>query len=153
MLSAPDCGRQPTQQMNKEWLGRKKETCRAKKTKVKELKFQDSPQALQILLPTSSRLHNGVVLVPQLAQLNAPTAFFMRDFPLTAPLTSGVLGGGGSTTGGRLSVLGPAAAEPEIELRALLKVGHPEQAEGPTVPSHLPSSGHVPARCGFVVEK
>lgn len=92
------------------------------------------------------------MLVPQLAQLNAPTAFFMRDFPLTAPLTSGVLGGGGSTTGGRLSVLGPAAAEPEIELRALLKVGHPEHAEVPPVPSHLPSPGHVPARCGFAVE-
>jgi len=32
------------------------------------------PQALQILFPTSSLLHNGVVLVPQLAQQRAPTA-------------------------------------------------------------------------------
>ena len=31
------------------------------------------PHALQILFPTSSRRHKGVVLVPQFAQLSAPT--------------------------------------------------------------------------------
>ena len=39
----------------------------------------DSPQALQILLPESSRLQSGVVLVPQLAQLSALTAARLRE--------------------------------------------------------------------------
>ena len=37
------------------------------------------PQALQMLFPTSSLRHNGVVLVPQLAQLSAPTWLRTRD--------------------------------------------------------------------------
>ena len=35
---------------------------------------QHLPHALQMLLPASSRRQRGVVLVPQLAQLSAPTA-------------------------------------------------------------------------------
>ena len=35
--------------------------------------------------------------------------------------------------------------------RALLKVGHPEQASEPPVPSHLPSPGQVPT-CGGLGE-
>lgn len=37
------------------------------------------PQALQILFPTSSLRQRGVVLVPQLAQLSAPTALRALD--------------------------------------------------------------------------
>jgi len=33
--------------------------------------------------------------------------------------------------------------------RALLKVGHPEQASEPPVPSHLPSPGQVPTCVGL----
>lgn len=47
---------------------------------------KSSPHALQILFPTSSLLQSGVVLVPQFAQLNAPTA----DLALLDPAT-GVL--------------------------------------------------------------
>ena len=49
------------------------------------------PHALQILLPTSSLRHNGVVLVPQFAQLRAPTALrpLARLFPGVWALMTG----------------------------------------------------------------
>jgi hypothetical protein len=51
-----------------------------------------SPQALQIVLPISSRLHNGVALVPQFAQLMAPTGANLalkRGFELFEASSSG----------------------------------------------------------------
>lgn len=112
-----------------------------------------------MLFPTSSLRHKGVVLVPQFAQLNAPTELFKRDFPLTAPPTKGEPGVAGcsctpSITGGLLgSALGPAAGAgapgPDRDESALLNVGQPEHADVPPVPSHRPSPGHVPAKCAF----
>src|SRR5271169_2469124 len=55
------------------------------KKRERKLWRRYSPQALQILFPTSSLLQRGVVLVPQFAQQSAPTA--ARTFLLlpTAP--------------------------------------------------------------------
>jgi hypothetical protein len=58
-----------------------------------------SPQALQILLPTSSLRHNGVVLVPQLAQLNALTAARARFVVLVVALASGSFVAGEAASG------------------------------------------------------
>lgn len=115
-------------------------------------KRQDVPQALQILFPTSSLLHSGVVDVPQFAQLSAPTApaapgvfAFGRILPLTSgDGAGGVAGAGADGAGGAVDEL------PGVASALLLKVGHPEQAEVPPVPSHRPSPGHVPVKCAFV---
>lgn len=118
----------------------------------------NSPQALQILLPTSSLLHNGVVLVPQLAQDKAPTAPELAPAPLAPFLPAGAGVGRGVTTG-VISLrccftggVGAGSASSSVEewvaaaadCRALLYVGQPEQADEPPVPSHLPSPGQVP---------
>ena len=127
-----------------------------KRTKM-ETKY--SPQALQMLFPTSSRLQSGVVLVPQLAQLSAPTAPRARFLfpPGTAALATGLppspalcsasLSLTAAEAAAKLGdeVTGPSAL-PTAD-NALLYVGHPEHAELPPVPSQRPSPGHVPARC------
>ncbi|KAF5328233.1 hypothetical protein D9619_013424 [Psilocybe cf. subviscida] len=46
------------------------------------------PHALQILFPTSSLLHSGVVLVPQFAQHSAPTAGRALPFPPLPPVAA-----------------------------------------------------------------
>ena len=108
-----------------------------------------APQALQMLFPTSSRRHSGVVDVPQLAQLSAPTAALaVRLFPLTPGPTPTPLGPG-DEAGPAWSVEGRCAEgeEPSISSRvlsALLYVGQPEQADVPPVPSQRPSPGQVP---------
>ena len=56
-------------------------------------------------------------------------------------------GGAGSSLGGRSTEL--SSAEGRAAWRALLKVGQPEQASAPPVPSHLPSPGHVPTCSGL----
>lgn len=64
------------------------------KSKAREMEciyIKDSPQALQMLFPTSSLLQSGVVLVPQFAQLNAPTVFLARLPPGGAGLAAGPL--------------------------------------------------------------
>jgi len=109
-----------------------------------------------MLFPTSSLRHKGVVLVPQLAQDNAPTAPELAE-PLAPffPFVGGFFGAGagvgfggaGSSLTGRSTEL--SSAEGRVAWRALLKVGQPEQASAPPVPSHLPSPGHVPTWCGF----
>ena len=79
---------------------------RMKRKKSNQKKKRDSPHALQILLPTSSLLQSGVVLVPQLAQLRAPTA--ARTFlPAPAPPAPWLL-----LTSPSFAVPGEAAAAP-----------------------------------------
>src|SRR5882757_3945895 len=105
-----------------------------------------------MLFPTSSLLHNGVVLVPQLAQLRAPTVDLTFFAGPAGGLSASMLGeaasplgeaacagtdGGGSSAGVAMSNLPDTAS-------ALLSVGHPAQALDPPVPSHRPSPGHVP---------
>ena len=139
--------------------------------KKKQPKKKDSPHALQILLPTSSLLQSGVVLVPQLAQLRAPTA--ARTFlPAPAPpapwllLTSPSFAVPGEAAAASLGDP-PASGDPVFSTptmsaslccccfcccsskraetdRALLYVGHPEHDDDPPVPSQRPSPGHVP---------
>ena len=112
-----------------------------------EAKRQDVPQALQILFPASSLLQSGVVDVPQLAQLNAPTVAaapgvfaFMRIFPLGSGDAAGDVDGPGAATS--VGVVEDCAEATS----ALLNVGHPEQADVPPVPSQRPSPGQVPPR-------
>lgn len=61
------------------------------------------PQALQILLPTSSLRHKGVVLVPQLAQHNALTAARGRFAVLVVVLVSGSFTTGEAASGAALA--------------------------------------------------
>lgn len=144
------------------------------------LELKNAPQALQILFPTSSLLQRGVVLVPQFAQLSAPTAAltFLPPTLLTAatvPVASGLapsalaLGDAPSPATGDAAAAGGAEAASgfvdaamtsaafsilDDTAMALLKVGHPEHAVVPPVPSHRPSPGHVPPMlvvCGVAV--
>lgn len=57
---------------------------------------EDVPHALQILLPALSRRQRGVVLVPQLVQLRAPTG---TAAPLLARFWGVMLRGGGGGAG------------------------------------------------------
>lgn len=132
------------------------------RTKRKDNKA-DLPQALQMLFPTSSRLQRGVVLVPQLAQLSAPTAPRARFLfpPGIAALATGLppspalCSASLSFTAAVAVVVAGAEVGDEVtwpfELatadKVLLYVGQPEHAELPPVPSQRPSPGHVPARC------
>lgn len=103
-----------------------------------------------MLLPTSSLLHNGVVLVPQLAQLSAPTADL--TFFAGPGLSVSTPGDGASPVGvapragadGDDSSAGAVISNLPDIASALLSVGHPAQALDPPVPSHRPSPGHVP---------
>lgn len=105
-----------------------------------------------MLLPTSSRLHSGVVLVPQLAQLRAPTADLTFFAGPEAGLSVSTPGEGASPVGvapragadGDDSSAGAVMSNLPDMARALLSVGHPAQALDPPVPSHRPSPGHVP---------
>lgn len=109
-----------------------------------------------MLFPTSSLLHKGVVDVPQFAQLRAPTApaapgvfAFGRILPLASGEGAGDDDGAGA---GEVVDVAPPVVAGVVEAASalLLKVGQPEQAVVPPVPSHRPSPGHVPARCVFV---
>lgn len=105
-----------------------------------------------MLLPTSSLLHNGVVLVPQLAQLRAPTADLTFFAGPDAGLSVSTPGDGASPAGvapragtdGDGSSAGAVISNLPDTASALLSVGHPAQALDPPVPSHRPSPGHVP---------
>lgn len=105
-----------------------------------------------MLLPTSSLLHNGVVLVPQLAQLRAPTADLTFFAGPDAGLSVSTPGEGASAMGvapragadGDGSSAGTVISNLPDTASALLSVGHPAQALDPPVPSHRPSPGHVP---------
>lgn len=105
-----------------------------------------------MLLPTSSLLHNGVVLVPQLAQLSAPTADLTFFAGPDGGLSVSTPGDGASPVGvtpragadGDDSSAGAAISNRPDMASALLSVGHPAQALDPPVPSHRPSPGHVP---------
>lgn len=92
-----------------------------------------------MLLPTSSLLHKGVVLVPQLAQLNAPTAargllalvaalvFALASLSFAAAAAEG--DAAASTTAGGGGALGEEGAS---------ALGEPESAgasETPTLPA------------------
>lgn len=105
-----------------------------------------------MLFPTSSLLHNGVVLVPQLAQLRAPTADLTFFAGPEAGLSVSTPGEGASPAGvapragadGEDSSGVAAISNLPDTASALLSVGHPAQALDPPVPSHRPSPGHVP---------
>ena len=92
------------------------------------------------------------MLVPQFAQLRAPTApaapgVFAFGRILALASGEGAGGDGGAGAGAGDVVDGPLPVDAASAL--LLKVGQPEQAVVPPVPSHRPSPGHVPAKCGF----
>lgn len=101
----------------------------------------------------SSLLQSGVVLVPQLAQLNAPTATRAFFALIALALASLSLAAGEAISSGALgeamppiasaSAAGTSAAD-RPAARTLLYVGHPEQASVPPVPSQRPSPGQVP---------
>ena len=57
--------------------------------------MEDSPQALHILFPESSRRHKGVVLVPQFAHERAVTPSFFGRSSGTLLVPEGPAGGGG----------------------------------------------------------
>jgi len=104
-----------------------------------------------MLFPTSSRLHNGVVLVPQLAQLRAPTADLTFLAGPAGGLSASTLGEAASPVGdtARAAADGDELSAVVVSnlpdtASALLSVGHPAQALDPPVPSHRPSPGHVP---------
>lgn len=127
------------------------------------------PHALQIVLPMSSRRQRGVALVPQFAQLIAPTGANLalnRGFELLDGSSSGdncwavpysaiALEGAtlGSVGPGKSSIWGDSDLFlTRLLLRfaivcRLLKVGQPAQAEVPPVPLQRPSPGHVPFGC------
>ena len=119
-----------------------------------------------MLLPTSSLLQSGVVLVPQFAQLSAPTADFA--FFAGAGLSASTPGEEASAAGDATCatavvvsfvVAGSVSSLPDTA-RELFSVGQPAHALDPPVPSHRPSPGHVPpalvcapvAEAGLVVE-
>jgi len=114
--------------------------------------WKNAPQALQMLFPTSSLLHNGVVLVPQLAQLRAPTADLIFFMGPAGGLSASMLGEAASPVAGdaaRTAADGDESSAVVLSTlpdtaSALLSVGHPAQALDPPVPSHRPSPGHVP---------
>ena len=115
-------------------------------------KGQNLPQALQILFPASSRLHSGVALVPQFAQLNAPTGarpLPPRTTPFPFPPSEVESAAAGVMTGTAAAAGSEAAAAASLAAceRRLLYVGQPAQAEVPPVPSQRPSPGQVPAAC------
>ena len=104
-----------------------------------------------MLLPTSSRLHKGVVLVPQLAHDSAPTAALPFFAVAVGPTLASLSFAAGDAAP---SAFGEARAEADSgtssmsiladTASALLYVGHPEQADVPPVPSQRPSPGQVP---------
>lgn len=105
-----------------------------------------------MLFPTSSLLQSGVVLVPQLAQLRAPTADLTFFAGPEAGLSVSTPGEGASplgvapragAEGDESSAVAVVSNLPDTA-SALLSVGHPAQALDPPVPSHRPSPGHVP---------
>ena len=112
---------------------------------------RNSPQALQMLLPTSSRRQSGVVDVPQLAHERAPMGA-TRPLRPRAPwpaLPSGesadwccCSAAGWAEGEGWLLVFEESISEPVPS--ALLYVGQPEQDELPPVPLQRPSPGQVP---------
>lgn len=111
---------------------------------------RNAPHALQMLLPTSSLLQSGVVLVPQFAQLRAPTAdlAFFAGAGLSASATGEEVSAAGDAarvTAGAVSfvVAGSPSSLPDTA-RVLFSVGQPAHALDPPVPSHRPSPGHVP---------
>lgn len=103
-----------------------------------------------MLLPTSSLLQSGVVLVPQFAQLSAPTADLA--FFAGAGLSASATGVEASATGDAACATAVAASSAAADsfsgfpdtARELFSVGQPAHALDPPVPSHRPSPGHVP---------
>jgi len=93
------------------------------------------------------------VLVPQFAQLRAPTgAFFTAEtvvggtrgddddsLPEALPLSTALLADSFA-----LVAPAPSPSSARRDESALLYVGQPEQADEPPVPSQRPSPGHVP---------
>lgn len=107
------------------------------------------------MLPTSSLLQSGVVLVPQFAQLNAPTVVLgllatllvltlaSLSFAAGEAASVGALGEGASALGSAESA-GAESAPTLPAARALLYVGHPEHEDDPPVPLQRPSPGQDP---------
>ena len=111
---------------------------------------RDAPHALQMLLPTSSLLQSGVVLVPQFAQLSAPTAdlAFFAGGGLSTSAPGEEMSAAGdavcATAGAASSVVAGSVSSLPDTTRELFSVGQPAHALVPPVPSHRPSPGHVP---------
>lgn len=113
-----------------------------------------------MLLPTSSLLQSGVVLVPQFAQLSAPTAAlaFLAGGGLSPSMPGEETSAAGvavcTTAGAVSSVVAGSASTLGGTERELFSVGQPAHALDPPVPSQRPSPGHVPppAVCAPVAE-
>lgn len=111
---------------------------------------RNAPHALQMLLPTSSLLQSGVVLVPQFAQLSAPTAdlAFFAGVGVSPSAPGEEVSAAGDatcvTTAAVSSVVAGSVSTLPDTTRELFSVGQPAHALFPPVPSHRPSPGHVP---------